>query len=265
MSTLPKANFSMAAKYVGPIFELNGTLSNKDQNLIFARNGTGKSFLSRAFRYLYLSSKNEDISDAPSALVSDESTDGGGVFVFSQGDQTLGSLKMNKPQGSVESMAEDTLFQVFSDDFVQEELRTRQYVIDGKIENEIAVDSENIKITQKEEEIEEVKTKKDTSKDALTEKFFNETNEELNVKAGVSKLLTEYKTLSIENIINDISISKPATEEKTFKEILRELDKLKSLPAEPVFPDIVNSESIDCGGFQGSCRLKLKFMPPCFL
>ena len=70
--------------------------------------------------------------------------------------------------------------------FVQEELRTRQYVIDGEIENEIAVDSENIKITKKEEEIEEAKTKKDSSTDTLTKKFANEKNEELNTK-GRSK------------------------------------------------------------------------------
>lgn len=247
MSTLPKANFSIAAKYVGPIFELSGTLSNKDQNLIFARNGTGKSFLSRAFRYLYLNSKNEDISEAPNALVSDEAADGSGEFVFSLGDQILGSLRMNKRLGSVDPMAKDTLFHVFSDEFIQEELRTREYEIDGEIENEIAVDSENIKITKKEEEIEDIKTKKDGLTDTLTMKFSIEINEELYTKAGVNKLLTEYKTLSVENILNDTSISKPAAEEKIFKEILRELDKLKSLPAEPVYPYIVNSESLYWG------------------
>ena len=256
MSTLAKANYSMTAKHVGPIIELNGTLSNKDQNLIFARNGTGKSFLSRAFRYLYLNSRGEDISEAPNALVSDESTDGSAEFAFSQGDKTLGSLKINKLSGNVEPMTVETIFHVFSDEFVQEELRTRHYEINGEIENEIAIDSENIKITQKEEEIIRVKEESEESQKALIDKFSTKRNELLSSKAGVNKLLTEYKDLNIEEVLNDTSILMPEKKDRTFKEILNELDKLKSLPAEPVLPSIVNADFIDWE-FVGDLRASL--------
>lgn len=245
MNTSPKDEFSLTAKFVGPIFELSAILSNKNQNLIFAPNGSGKSFLSRAFRYLYLNSKSDDISDAPDALVSDESLDGRGEFKFSQGAKTLGSLKMNKFLGSVEPRTEDILFHVFSDDFVQEELRARQYVIDGEIENEIAVDSTNIKLTQKSEEIGDTRRNIESSKKELTKKFNEQKTEELNNKAGVNKLLTQYKNLDIEDIFNDISISKPMARKKTFKEILGQLDKLKSLPSEPVYPKELEENLIE--------------------
>lgn len=51
MNTLPKPKFEISAKYVGPIMSLDAELTKNAQNLIFARNGIGKSFLSRAFRY----------------------------------------------------------------------------------------------------------------------------------------------------------------------------------------------------------------------
>ena len=54
MNTAPNPKFSISAQYLGPVFSLNGELTKNAQNLVFARNGTGKSFLSRAFRYLDL-------------------------------------------------------------------------------------------------------------------------------------------------------------------------------------------------------------------
>src|SRR5690606_16548821 len=97
--------------------------------------------------------------ETPNALVSDESPEQSGEFYFSQGDQPLGQLQLNKRAETVKAQSEDTIFHVFSDDFVQEELRTKCYELDGKIENVIAVDSENIKITQAKEAIEEVARK----------------------------------------------------------------------------------------------------------
>lgn len=46
------ACLSIKAKHIGPIMELEGKLSAKGQNLLFATSGTGKSFISRALRAL---------------------------------------------------------------------------------------------------------------------------------------------------------------------------------------------------------------------
>ena len=47
-----EACLSIKAKHIGPIMELEGKLSPKGQNLLFATSGTGKSFISRALRAL---------------------------------------------------------------------------------------------------------------------------------------------------------------------------------------------------------------------
>ena len=52
MSGTNKPKLRVSARYLGPVFSLDQELSDREQNLIFARNGTGKSFLSRALRYL---------------------------------------------------------------------------------------------------------------------------------------------------------------------------------------------------------------------
>jgi len=80
MNTPPKPNFSISAQYLGPVFSLNGELTKHAQNLIFARNGTGKSFLSRAFRYLDQHGQGQALTGAARNLVSDESADGKGKF-----------------------------------------------------------------------------------------------------------------------------------------------------------------------------------------
>ena len=54
MNTAPSPPFVLNAEFLGPVFSLNAELTKRAQNLIFARNGIGKSFLSRAFRYLYM-------------------------------------------------------------------------------------------------------------------------------------------------------------------------------------------------------------------
>ena len=38
------------ASFVGPVLKLNDELSSEKQNVVFATNGTGKTFLSRALR-----------------------------------------------------------------------------------------------------------------------------------------------------------------------------------------------------------------------
>ena len=120
MNTPSKPNLSMSARFLGPVLSLDGELTKNAQNLIFARNGTGKSFLSRAFRYLDFHCQDIDLSDAARNLVSDEAQDGKGQFTFSRGTQTLGALQLGKNDGTVIAQATDTIFHVFSEDFVQD-------------------------------------------------------------------------------------------------------------------------------------------------
>lgn len=247
MSTLPKPSFSISAKFLGPVLSLNGELTNKSQNLVFARNGTGKSFLSRAFRYFDLHGQGRDIDDAAKNLVSDESADGKGAFSFARGPTAMGTLLLDKSGDVVTPQLGDTIFHVFSEDFVQEELRERLYEIDGEIENQIAVDSESIKIKDAQDELAKAQADAQAAEAALRDKFDKEKLSELAEKAGINKQLRDYKGLTIDRLLERYP-DKPEPANPSVADIIKDLDSLKAIPSDPIYPDDVGpvpSDDID--------------------
>lgn len=239
MATHAKPKFSISAKFLGPIFSLDGELTKNAQNLVFARNGMGKSFISRAFRYLDLHGQDKSLNDAALNLVSDESTDDKGSFAFSRGTDAMGTLQLEKTGDIATAQITDTIFHVFSEDFVQEELREQKYNIDGEIENQIAVDSTNIQLKDAQDALEKVQADEQTAAKALQDKFDAEKQSELIGKAGIRKQLKEYGALSFEKLLGKYP-EKPVTPEQSFADILKDLDNLKAIPAEPIYPQTVD-------------------------
>ncbi len=170
MSNQKLPPFKLSASYLGPVFELESELTKHAQNLIFARNGTGKSFLSRAFRCFDLHQQGGDLSEAAIDLVSEESPDAASLS-FYRGTTALGELTLSKKTGTTTATITNTIFHVFSEDFVSAELRERDYKIDGNIKNEIAVDSENIQIKEASMKLEAVESELEEKRSKLVEEF----------------------------------------------------------------------------------------------
>lgn len=240
MSTEPKPKVRLSAEYLGPVFSLDGTLTKHAQNLIFARNGTGKSFLSRALRYLDLYGQDREIQNAPSDLVSDESADGLGRFFFGRESSEMGSLELDRRGNSVSASINDTIFHVFSEDFVQEELRERSYEIDGAIDNQISVDRENIKLKDSLEELDKAYPEAEKAENGIRERFEASKRVGLGEKAGINKNLKEYGGLVFKDWLSN-QIEKPAPPEHNQASILKDLDRLKSIPAEPILPKLLDT------------------------
>ena len=236
MNTPPSPDFVLSARYLGPVFGLDAGITKRAQNLIFARNGTGKSFLSRALRYLDLHGQGLDVSNAARDLVSDESPDGKGAFTFSRGTNVMGALQLDRPANVVSAQVSDTIFHVFSDDFVQEELRERAFEINGEIENQIAVDSDNIKLEDARAALEQAEVDQEQATDQFLEQFQKAKLAELNGKAGINKRLREYRELDFETRVMQLR-QKPDSPDRSFAQILLDLDSLKALPSEPVYPE----------------------------
>ncbi|QBF30777.1 AAA family ATPase [Thalassococcus sp. S3] len=254
MSTLPKPSFLISANFLGPVLSLDGELTNKAQNLVFARNGIGKSFLSRAFRYLDLHGQARDVDDAAKNLVSDESADGKGTFSFARGPKAMGTLSLNKNGDVVTPELDGTIFHVFSEDFVQEELRERQYEIDGEIENQIAVDSESIKIKDAQEALAKAQADELAAEAALRGKFDKEKLSELAEKTGINKQLKGYKELTFDRLLERYT-DKPEPPKPSVADIIKDLDALKAIPSDPVYPDDVGpvpSDDIDLKAIEDS-------------
>lgn len=256
MSTPPNPAFKIQATYLGPIFSVEGELSKNAQNLVFARNGTGKSFLSRAFRYLDLQGQGKDVSKAAFYLVSDESPEAKGSFSFSRGTNALGALQLEKPGDKVTADVADTIFHVFSEDFVHDELRDRQYEINGEIENQIAVDSANIELKDTQDGLQKAQEAEQAAGAALRTKLDKARVENLVKKAGVKKNLSEYRSLNLDSLLERFP-EKPDAPKKSFADILSDLDSLKAIPAEPVYPanvDAVESDEIDQNALEASLQ-----------
>ena len=242
--TAPNPPFSIAASYLGPVFSLKADLSKNAQNLIFARNGTGKSFLSRAFRYLDKYGAEKDIGDAAVNLVSDEAELGAGLFEFSRGAKNLGKLSLDRHSNSVTAEVQEAIFHVFSEDFVHEELRDRNFVVDGRIEHQIAIDSDTINFKDEEDNLSAAVETENNLFEALQQRFLNARETELVGKVGVNKKLKDYTELTLEALL-DKHAQCPVSPEKPLADIIADLDKLKSLPSDPVLPETVNAISLD--------------------
>jgi wobble nucleotide-excising tRNase len=246
LSTSPTPPLSICSIHIGPVMSMDGRLSKQNQNLIFARNGTGKSFLSRALRYLDIHGQNNDISNAAERLVSDESPNGAGEFYLKRDTEIIGSLKLQKEGHIAEAtIGENTILHVFNEDFVQEELRERSYEIDGDIEHEIAINQENIQLTEAQEERERLQRSEREAKINLTQRLKQEKQQKLHGKGGVNKKLTEYQRITLDHLLNAFS-EKPELPSRSSILLLEDLDKLKSIPAEPDFPeDIILGNTFD--------------------
>ncbi|SFG41134.1 Wobble nucleotide-excising tRNase [Roseobacter denitrificans OCh 114] len=166
----------------------------------------------------------------------------------------MGTLDLQKAGDKVTATVNDTIFHVFSEDFVQEELRERKYELDGEIENQIAVDSENIKLVDANKALEEARQKAFEAYNALEGKFTTAKEAELHEKAGINKQLREYKALSLEKLLETIQ-EKPEDPEQSLAEIIKDLDSLKAIPAEPVYPgqvEAVGTNDIDLDALAAS-------------
>ena len=244
MNTAPNPPFAISAQFLGPVFSLSAEITKQAQNIIFARNGMGKSFLSRAFRYLDKHGQELELTDAARNLVSDEAPNRKGAFSFSRGPKILGSLQLSVATNDATAQLSDIIFHVFSDDFVQEELRERKYTIHGDIEHQISVDSSNIKLKDAQEELEIAIQKKTHAFKELRTIFDLEKLADLNEKAGVYKQLKDYKELVYDTWFLNLE-DKPEPPTNSFSDILKDLDKLKALPSDPVYPSEVPQFKID--------------------
>ena len=246
-------NLEIIADHIGPIISLkngNGGLSNKgkdrERNLIFAKNGMGKSFLSRAFRYLDLHQQGEDINEAAHYLVSKESKYNKsalnkGEFEIRSGSGFIGKLRLtkglNKDAGIVEAKTKDRIFHVFSSDFIEEQLSEKAFQLsqpDSDMQIEIIVGEGNVKLKNKEGELKQKKVEKKQIYDELSSIFESDKNK-MKERADIRKSLGAFAKLNFDDNADDALLhrykEKPSSPEESSSELERQLEKLKSIPA----------------------------------
>lgn len=261
MSTPAAAAYKISADHLGPILSLECELTKWAQNIIYARNGTGKSFLSRAFRCLDLFQQGKHSENNPLSLVSEEAIGGKGSFRFHRGSSLLGSLDLNLGAGSCGEQINSTLFHVFSEDFIEEELRANSFELDDEITNTISVGKTNIELGDIEVEISAVEKQLSSRTQALVAKFESERTSQLKVKAKISGQLREYKQLGVQTCIESYN-EKPSKPTRSITDSLADLDKLRSMPSEIDIPEDVAVLDVDKKLFQDTKRNLKKITSP---
>lgn len=235
-----KPNLRVSAKHIGPIMELEAELSSRSQHLIFARNGTGKSFIARALRLLDpAANESETEEEIPSILVSEEATNHQGTFGLFEGAQCIGSIGLNAKVGTVNRSTPSYIYHVFSEDFIEAHVRNRLHGLDGNITHEIVVGKENTEIDAKNKKLSE-KRKEVHEKLKTLDKSFDLGKEKLKSDFNITGSLGAFKQLSSDTYFTEKEYLEPKYI-KNIATLLNQYNIYKSLPTDPSLPKEVDA------------------------
>ena len=229
-----KENIEIAAKHIGPIQELTGELSKKDQNLIFALNGTGKSFLARSLYHIDSVNQESGLNVA-SSLVSEESSDGTGSFELTRGTELIGRLDLNNQKNLATSKPGSHIVHTFTSEFIEKELIDKDYELDGEFKHEIIISSSMSEIETVTTEIENLKTQYNESYTSIESKYEIEKNNVLISQLKLSKSLKEYTLLNLDNLIKTYR-DEPNTKVSILSSKADQIKKMEILPDEDFWP-----------------------------
>lgn len=221
-------------EFIGPIMKLDATLSDK-QNLIFARNGTGKSFIARALRLLDddVYSQAEE-SQLPNMLVSEEASSGAAKFELYEGANCIASIGLNVMTGAVTRADPSYIFHVFSEDYIDEHVRNKLDTLNGEITHEIVIGRDTGDIEEKQVALDALVIKRDNERTTVDARFATQKSK-LKDDFSIAASLGNFKKLSADNYFGAIEFT-PDGESKLLQQLLQQYNRFKSLPAEALPP-----------------------------
>ena len=235
MNAIPKTRLSIKAQHIGPIMKLGQSLSDRKQNLIFARNGMGKSFIARALRLLDQSAiSSVDQSRIPDLLVSEEAPTGQGNFSLYEGDVCIGSFELDTNAKTVRLSQPQYIFHVFSEDYVNEQIRNKLEHLDGEITHQIIIGKENAELDEKENELSDKDKQFNEKKEAIN-KLFSETRQKHQADFAINASLGSFRQLNPDKFFEPSSF-KSDKGAALLSNLLSQYNRFKSLPSNPRFP-----------------------------
>ena len=246
MNTPAKAKtpLRIEASHIGPIMGLQQDLSSEPQNLIFARNGTGKSFIARALRFLdHTVYSNYDASKISDLLVSEESANGKGSFHLYEGTTCVGGLELDTRSKNASRAELSYIFHVFTEDYIDEEVRNRLEELDGEIQHEIIIGRENVELDKKESALSS-KMESIASRRGILDILHKERQTKHKADFEIIASLGAFKKLSSDTYFYPESYSSDSTGHSV-EELQSQYNTLKALPTDPVLPARLNFGLLD--------------------
>lgn len=232
-----KITLNLKASNIGPHENLNANLNLGNLEFgVYANNGSGKTFLSRAFRLL--SKKDLKIEDSNKLLTLGK-TDGLFNLNITNSDEQgkIREIEFKISHNSIPFITKNTndyIFRVFNNDFIEENLEVSKYKPNGEIEGYI-LGKEKIDISKEKEELikieKEFNLKESEIKNNLTKAI--QKLDELSIR----KNTTEYQNVNLQNLLNKKYF---LSEKETFSDLITKHNQLKALPDN--IPDIKKIE-----------------------
>lgn len=247
MSKEKTLSIELNIQNIGPFTNLHFVKGlSKLQIAIFAPNGSGKTFLSRAFRLL----------STPEPLLSvNHSND----YISIGSDNASYSLKISNPsdsskvnriakisfeRDSIPSIENDTdyIFHVFNSDYILDNLESKSFKPEDKIVGYI-LGRGNIDLSKEKNQVKELQGKIEELKLAIVT-ILSRAQSELE-SIGIRKTTNEYKIFTYDYVYGDTTFEI----DEPFEELKKKLVKLNSIPDDivdvPELRQIINFSIID--------------------
>lgn len=228
-------SIEMISSNLGPHEALNTKIQTSSLEIgIYANNGSGKTFLSRAFRLC-----TKDIlepSDSNRLLTIGKNDGLFKIKITNTKEAGINrELEFSISRNKIPTINLNTtnyLFRVFNDDYVKENLEGFKYKPDGRIEGYI-LGKEKIDLSKEKEELDK----------KITELETIETELKIDLRLAVSNLdelsirknTGEYQNLTFNNLLNP---NFSMIEKESFSDLIHSHNQLKSLPDN--LPDLRN-------------------------
>jgi wobble nucleotide-excising tRNase len=227
-----KIRTEIKCKNIAPLKTLNSVLDTNSLKIgVFATNGSGKTFISRAFR---LTEKHKE-------LEFDEKGNSPTDRLISLGENKAEfNFKITNKEGvvtedfNIELNREklpnlpntDYLFHVFNEDYVEENLKESHYDKDGNIEGYI-LGKLNIDLSDEENELKRIEKEGSELKKTIENNIESFVSRKINGIQNIRRL-NEYQLLSFDNVFNRVDKSFGIT--KTYDDLILDYNKVKSIP-----------------------------------
>ena len=198
-----KQKYKIKVENLGPIEKLDEELSHDNRILIYANNGTGKSFISRSLKLLDSDFDESDFSNIATNLLRMEATTKKGSISIFQGEKCVASVAIDGNIPSIDISRNDFIFSIFNSEYVDQEVKVaKQFEFRDAIEGEIILGSKSIEIETKEKLVSDLSIESNKKRIAKSLEYEDEKRKVL-TETSVTSTLHEFKELEFENNFSD--------------------------------------------------------------
>lgn len=217
-------------KNFGPHTDLN--FSDKTNSIkmgIYANNGIGKTFISRAFRLVSLMNSSTNVKDlGTNNILTTNQKRGKFTYKIINPDSSVKTLQIELKKDAKPTIIDNTgyFFHVFNSDYVADNLELNGYNPPGDNIQGYILGKSFIDVTKEKLNLQKLENKRDKIHTKIEKAMKNALNDLDTLK--IRKSTKEYKIITFTNVIQDINVE----EDASYESLIEDHNQLKSMPTD---------------------------------